>query len=54
MTGKKVWVISGLLYLGVVIAGYSVITGTNPLESGGNHGEHGEVENVDHLEQDDH
>ena len=37
----KIWVISGIVYVGLVIAGYSVVTGENPLNSGDmNHEEH--------------
>ncbi|MDQ0256202.1 hypothetical protein J2S74_003620 [Evansella vedderi] len=43
MTGVKAWVISGFVYLALVIAGYSLITGANPLASG-------EMHHVDHQE----
>ncbi|WP_096186269.1 hypothetical protein [Evansella halocellulosilytica] len=39
--GIRVWVISGIAYLILVIAGYSAITGANPLTSG-------EMHHVDH------
>ncbi|WP_179298631.1 hypothetical protein [Evansella halocellulosilytica] len=51
MSGLKVWVFTGVIYLALVIAGYSFITGANPLESGGMHEDHehdnGEEEYVD-------
>ncbi|UCZ53588.1 hypothetical protein LGQ02_01970 [Bacillus shivajii] len=46
MSGVKVWVISGIVYLTAVIAGYSFITGENPLTSGEMHEDHG----ADHEE----
>ncbi|GAB2562910.1 hypothetical protein [Gracilibacillus alcaliphilus] len=30
----KKWVVSGILYVVVVFAGYSLITGNNPFQSG--------------------
>lgn len=52
MTGVKVWVISGIVYLALVIAGYSLITGANPLTSGElHHPNHG---NGDVHEDDEH
>ncbi|WP_245628133.1 hypothetical protein [Shouchella shacheensis] len=56
----RTWVISGIVYVGLVIASYSAITGENPLNSGGmDHGEHEEQssqsdgfeEHGDHGEQ---
>lgn len=44
MSKTKASVIAGFVYLGVVIAGYSLITGENPLESGGHPNDHGEHE----------
>jgi hypothetical protein len=40
MKGKQIWVISGLVYLVLVIAVYSWATGANPFQSGQLHGEH--------------
>ena len=34
MKGIKIWVISGIVYLAIVITSYSLITGANPLTSG--------------------
>lgn len=33
MTRKSVWVLTGLIYVALVIGGYSLITGANPLEN---------------------
>ncbi|MFB5662498.1 hypothetical protein [Alteribacillus sp. HJP-4] len=48
----KTWVIGGIVYLVMVVAGYSVVTGENPLNSGEmNHGDHeGQQEEQDHGE----
>ncbi|GAE31976.1 hypothetical protein [Halalkalibacter hemicellulosilyticus] len=61
MSSKKWWFLSGVIYLALVVGGYSLVTGANPLESGhmdNDHSEesHEEVENhkenasVDHDE----
>lgn len=40
MKGRKLWILSGVIYLSLVIIGYSFITGGNPLDSGNMHEEH--------------
>lgn len=42
----KIWIFSGLLYVGLVITGYSLVTGENPFSSGQlGHGTHSGSEN---------
>ncbi|MCK0473751.1 hypothetical protein [Halalkalibacter sp. APA_J-10(15)] len=42
MSNKKWWLLSGVIYLILVIGGYSLVTGANPLESGNMHSDHSE------------
>ncbi|WP_078429279.1 hypothetical protein [Alkalihalobacterium alkalinitrilicum] len=46
MSNKKWWLFAGILYLALVIGGYTLITGANPLESGNIHSDH-----TDHGEE---
>jgi hypothetical protein len=53
MTRKSVWVLTGLIYVALVIGGYSLITGANPLENHRLHENHepdsGHVEEEGHA-----
>lgn len=42
----KYWALAGVLYVAVVIGGYTAITGENPLESNDMHEDHGNGEEV--------
>lgn len=40
----KHWALAGVVYVAIVIGGYTVITGDNPLESNDMHEDHGSGE----------